>query len=164
LVEKPPDTSFEYQRIKKDIFHAFHMIVTPINHGMRPAFLRAMRDHLMRWDPIVKHKVDLVCQRVFKLTFEEMLARNPRWIAARCPRYVPEPSILVESLSLVFQTFGNALDVKTGAPLFNKVAWQKANAVLDLAQEGYLSDIRDLAVYENGPRDKYNLEQFRCLR
>ena len=42
IVDSPPDGHIEYTRIKKDIFHAFQMISTPINHGLRPAFLRAL--------------------------------------------------------------------------------------------------------------------------
>jgi hypothetical protein len=164
IVQSPPDTGLVYQRIKKDLFHAFHMIVTPINHGMRPAFLRTMRDHLLRWDPTVRQRVDLVCRRVFKLTFDEMLARNPRWVAERCPRYVPEPSILTQALSLVFETFGNSIDAKTGAPLFNKTAWQKATSVLELAKEGYLSDPLGVQLYETGNSDKYGLVKYLCNR
>ncbi|KAG6808390.1 hypothetical protein H0H92_004296 [Tricholoma furcatifolium] len=51
LVESPPDAGTEYNQIKKDIFHAFNMIPTPLNHGMRPAFLCALHDHTLRWDP-----------------------------------------------------------------------------------------------------------------
>ena len=44
IVNSPPsDKDYEYTRIKKDIFHAFHMLPIPINHGARPAFLRALR-------------------------------------------------------------------------------------------------------------------------
>ena len=49
IIESPPDIYEEYTRIKKDIFHAFHMLPIPVNHGSRPAFLRALRDHLLRW-------------------------------------------------------------------------------------------------------------------
>ena len=73
IIDSPPDGHIEYTRIKKDIFHAFHMIPTPINHGLRPAFLRALRDHMLRWDPVARKTVDGVCRRVFKLTFDEML-------------------------------------------------------------------------------------------
>ncbi|KAL0565977.1 hypothetical protein V5O48_016044 [Marasmius crinis-equi] len=58
IVNLPPDSGNEYQHLKKDIFHAFHMIVVPLHHGMRAAFLRAMRDHLLCWDPVVRKKVD----------------------------------------------------------------------------------------------------------
>lgn len=164
--DSSPDghTSIEYTRIKKDIFHAFHMIPTPINHGLRPAFLRALRDHMLRWDPVARKTVDGVCRRVFKLTFDEMLIRNPRFIAVRTPHFVPPPSVLVPALQHVFDTFGSALDVKTNAPLFNKEAQKKATAVVELARQGYLSDVDGIVMYEKAGTDKYGLQKWKCLR
>ncbi|KAH9478811.1 Werner Syndrome-like exonuclease [Psilocybe cubensis] len=164
LINSPPDAKSEYTRVKKDIFHAFHMIPISVNHGARPSFLRAMRDHLMRWDPKIRVTVDEACQKHFNLTFEQMLLRNPRFIAERTPRYVPSPSILVPALKLVFETYGNALDVKTGLPLFSADAQQKANAVIELAREGYLSDIEGVVLYERAGIDKYGLQKYKCLR
>lgn len=164
IIDSPPDGHIEYTRIKKDIFHAFHMIPTPINHGLRPAFLRALRDHMLRWDPVARKTVDGVCRRVFKLTFDEMLIRNPRFIAARTPRFVPPPSVLVPALEHVFDTYGSALDVKTNAPLFNKEAQKKATAVVELARQGYLSDVDGIVMYEKAGIDKYGLQKWKCLR
>ena len=164
IIESPPDLDCEFTRIKKDIFHAFHMIPISVNHGLRATFLSAFRDHLMRWDPAIRAVVDETCHRVFKLTFDQMLAKNPRFIASRTPRYVPPPSVLVPAIQHVFSTFGNALDAKTGQPLFNRKAWKKANAVLDLAREGYLSDIQGVMLYEKAGIDQYGLQKYNCLR
>ncbi|KAK0232270.1 hypothetical protein EDD85DRAFT_970646, partial [Armillaria nabsnona] len=160
----PPDSQSTYQTIKKDIFHAFQMIPTPRHHGARPEYLHEMRDHLLRWDPVIREKVDCVCRKFFNLTFDEMLARNPRFIEERTPRHVPPPSVLVPSLLHVFQTFGKAIDAKTGAPLFSKKSWAKAYAVLDLACEGYLSDNLGIVLYEKAGTDQYGLQKWRCTR
>jgi hypothetical protein len=129
LVNSPPDIDHEYTRVKKDLFHAFHMIPTPVNHGLRATYSRALRDHVMRWDPLIRKSVDEACRRIFSLTFDQMLARSPRFVMERTPRYVPPPSILVPAITHVFNTFGNAVDAKTGAPLFNRTAWQKAHSL-----------------------------------
>jgi hypothetical protein len=126
--------------------------------------LWAMHDHLMRWDPIVHATVDETCCKVFNLTFDQMLLRNPRFIAEQTPRHVPAPSILVPALHLVFDTFGDALDVKTKLPLFNAEACHKADAVLELARQGYLSDIDGVSLYERAGIDKYGLQKWKCLR
>jgi hypothetical protein len=118
----------------------------------------------MCWDPAVRAVVDKTCRRVFKLTFDEMLIRSPRFIAARTPRYVPPPSILVPAIQHVYSTFGNALDAKTSLPLFSKQAWLKANSVLELAREGYLSDVKGVVLYEKAGIDKYGLQKYKCLR
>ena len=129
------------------------MIPISVQHPLRGPFLTALRDHLMRWDPEIKARVDATCRRVFKLSFEQMLRKNPRFIAARTPRFVPEPSVLVPAISQVFETYGDAIDAKTGQPLFSKAAWQKGNAVFELAKEGYLSDIKGLCMYEKSGVD-----------
>jgi CRISPR-associated Cas5-like protein len=164
IIESPPTTDEEFTLLKKDIFHAFHMIPISVNHGLREAFLRALRDHLMRWDPSIRTIVDEACQKFFKLSFDQMLVRNPRFIAARTPRYVPPPSVIVPAIQHVYRTFGNAPDAKTGLPLFSPQAWLKANAVLELAREGYLSDAKGVVLYEKAGIDKYGLQKYKCLR
>ena len=164
LVNSPPDEANIYTFIKKDLFHAFNMIPTSLSHGARPGFLRALRDHIMRWDPDCRSVVDHTCRMVFGLTFDQMLVRNPRFITERTPRYVPPPSVLVPAISHIFTTFGNALDAKTGAPLFTKQAWEKSNAVLELARQGYLSDNPGIVLYEKAGVDKYGLQKWKCLR
>lgn len=93
-----------------------------------------------------------------------MLVKNPQFIKAHTPRYVPSPSVLVPAIQHVFDTFGNALDAKKSCPLFNKEAWLKANAVLELAREGYLSDIKGVILYEKAGIDTYGLQKYKCLR
>ncbi|KAJ7482500.1 hypothetical protein FB451DRAFT_1170367 [Mycena latifolia] len=163
LVETPDDIDSEYTRIKKDIFHAFHMIPIPV-HGLRAAFFRTLRDHIMRWDPALRLIVDETCRRVFNITFEVMLIRDPRFIQERVPRYVPPPSVLVPAIQHVFNVFSNATDAESGQPLFNKKSWDKANAVLELAREGYLSDIDGVVLYEKAGVDEYGLQKFKCDR
>ena len=164
LVQSPPDGQCNYTRIKKDIFHAFHMIPISSQHVLRGPFLCALRDHMMRWDPAIRKTVDKVCRRVFDLTFDQMLLKNPCFIAARTPCHVPAPSVLVPAIKHVYETFGDALDVRTQQPLFSELAWQKANAVLDLAQEGYLSDLDGITMYEKDGFDQYGLQKWKCIR
>ena len=106
LIDSPPESHIEYTRIKKDIFHAFHMIPIPINHSMCPGFLHALQDHMMQWDPASKSAVDKVCHKFFNLTFDQMLARNPCFIAEHTPSHVLSPSILVPAIEYVYKTFG----------------------------------------------------------
>lgn len=164
LVESPPDDGYEYTALKKDIFHAFHMLPIPVNHGSRSPFLRALRDHILRWDPVLRSKVDQACRRYFNLTFDQMLARNPRFIAERTPRHVPSPSILVTAIQHVYKMFENAIDAKTGAPLFTEQLRAKADAVLGLAREGYLSDVTGVPMYEKAGVDQYGMQKWKCLR
>jgi len=140
------------------------MLPIPVHHGARPAFLRALRDHMLRWDPDSRTAVDEVCRREFNLTFEQMLARNPRFIAERTPRHIPPPSVLVSAIDYVYAMFRDAVDAKTGVPLFTPAFIAKANAVRDLARQGYLSDVADIPMYESAGFDKYGLQIWKCVR
>ena len=140
------------------------MLPIPVNHGSHSAFLRALRDHVLRWDPVIRSKVDQACRRHFNLTFDQMLARNPQFIAERTPRHVPSPSILVAAIEHVYQMFEHAVDAKTGAPLFTEQLRAKADAVLELAREGYLSDVIDVPMYEKAGVDRYGMQKWKCLR
>jgi hypothetical protein len=164
IINSPPDKDSEYTRVKKDIFHAFHMLPIPVNHGARPAFLRALRDHILRWDPDSRNAVDKVCRKEFNLTFDQMLARNPRFIAERTPRHVPPPSVLVPAIEYVYNMFRDAVDTKTGARLFTPAFIIKAGAVRELARQGYMSDMTDVPMYERAGVDKYGLQIWKCLR
>jgi hypothetical protein len=140
------------------------MIPISAIHGLRAAFIRALRDHIMRRDPVARIKVDEVCRRVYDITFEVMLARNPRYILQRTPRYVPSPNVLVPMIQHIYDVFGNALDAETQQPLFSKSAWQKANAVLELARQGYLSDLPGVPMYEKAGVDEHGLDKWTCRR
>jgi len=59
--------------------------------------------------------------------------------------------------------FSNTLDAKTGQPLFSKKAWEKENAVLKLAHQGYLSDIDGVVLYERAKIDQHGLQLWKCL-
>ncbi|KAJ7832359.1 hypothetical protein B0H13DRAFT_2370979 [Mycena leptocephala] len=71
---------------------------------------------------------------------------------------------LVPAIQHVYNVFGNARDAESGQPLFNKTAWQKTNAVLELAREGYPSGPVGVMLYEKAGVDEHGLEKFNCRR
>jgi hypothetical protein len=86
------------------------MIPTPVDNGLWPAFLRALQDHMLHWDPVVREQVDKVCRESFHITFDQMLQCNPHWIKECTPHYAPSPSVLVYAIQFVIDTFGNTVD------------------------------------------------------
>jgi hypothetical protein len=102
----------------------------------------------MHWDPATHAVVDKTCQKVYSINFDEMLLHNLCYIQACTPHYVPAPSIFVPAIEHVFNMYGNAPDAKTNTPIFSKQAWQKVTAVLELARQGYLSDLEGVVLYE----------------
>ncbi|KAF5325696.1 hypothetical protein D9611_000435 [Ephemerocybe angulata] len=165
IVSSTPTSANEvYSKIKKDIFHAFHSLPLSRTHGASVPFLRTLRDHILRWDPEARKQVDKICKKVFNLSFEAMLARNPRWITKRTPRYIPAPSVLVAAIEHVYSVFSNAKDAKTGEALFTPAVWEKANSLLELARLGYFSDLDDVPMYEKAGFDNHGLQLWKCLR
>ena len=111
---------------------------------------------------MAKKAVDEVCRRQFNLTFDQMLVWNPRFIVERTPRYIPPPSILVPAIEYVYKMFKDAIDAKTRVPLFTEAFSTKANAVVELGRQGYLSDVVGVPMYEQAGVDKYGLQM--CTR
>jgi hypothetical protein len=162
VIHSPPDMEDQYTRLKKDIFHAFHMIPTPVDNGLWLAFLWALQDHILCWDSTSHDEVDAVCHKSFNLTFDQMLLWNPCFIRECTPYYAPPPSVLTHAIQFVIDTFGDAVDAG-GNWLFSKKTWQKAHGVLELAKQGYLSDVEGVVLYEKAGIDKYGLQKWKCL-
>ncbi|KAK7012668.1 hypothetical protein R3P38DRAFT_3323885 [Favolaschia claudopus] len=153
----------ELTRLKKDIFHAFHMLSLN-EHPLRARFCSALRDHVFIWDPAARKNVDEVCRQYFKMDFDTMLSRNAEWIKRRVPRLVPPPRLLVPALEHVFNSYGHASDAESGRELFSPTTWQKANSVVELARLGYLSDLQGVPMYRKDGIDQYGLQKWRSER
>jgi hypothetical protein len=69
IIDSPIVDEAELTRLKKDIFHAFHMLSLN-QHDLRAQFCLALRDHLMRWDPVARKNVDEVCHKSFGISFD----------------------------------------------------------------------------------------------
>ena len=52
----------------------------------------------------------------------------------------------------------------TGAPLFTDQLRAKADAVLELSREGFLSDVVGIPMYEKAGVDQYGMQKWKCLR
>lgn len=153
-----------YTRVKKDAFHAFHMIEGPKAHGTRRAFFVRMRDIFFQWDPEVFKTVAQRCKEVLKVPIEVMIRRKFDWVTKWVPRRIPPPSILAKPLEQLFNEFGHLVDAKTQKTLFNEAAWKSAKPVVELAKSGCLTDVPDVAMYEKAGIDKNGFQKYRCLR
>jgi len=71
---------------------------------------------------------------------------------------------LRDSIEHVYKMFKDAIDAKTRVPLFTKAFSAKADAVLELGRQGYLSDVVDIPMYERAGVDKYGLQTWKCIR
>ena len=145
---KPGD---EYIRIKKDIFHAFHMIPISVNHGHCSDFLRSLQDHLMHWDPVIQSDVDKTCQKVYGVGLYEMLICNP-YSYCSCPWHWT-----------CLQHVWKGPWCKDRCTTFFQASMAKGKCCLKLAYQGYLSDLDGVVLYEQAGIDQHGLQLWTCL-
>jgi len=91
---------------------------------------------------------------------------SPQWVRERCKHIIPAPVRLRHLVSHVFRTYGPLVDPKTNKPLFTSENWKTAKHVLELIQNGYLSDPPGIPLYTVVGLDKKagGLSIYRCSR
>ncbi|KAF8989595.1 hypothetical protein BDZ89DRAFT_974680, partial [Hymenopellis radicata] len=100
------------------------------------------------------------------LKWDDMLRYKSKWLWRHCRRTIPPPETLYPLVHDVFHTWGSLKDAKTGAPLFNAAAWQKAKNILELIRNGYVSDPPGVPLYYCIGLDAQagGLPVYRCFR
>ena len=90
---------------------------------------------------------------------------SPQWIREHCKHIIPAPNRLHHLVSCVFRTYGPLVDPKTNKPLFTLDNWKTAKHVLNLIQNGYLSDPPGILLYTVIGLDKKagGLPMYQCF-
>ncbi|KAJ7220545.1 hypothetical protein GGX14DRAFT_559337 [Mycena pura] len=160
-----PDLSKIRSRVLKDIFHVFHMLYISRTHGLRLAFIRAFRDACLIPHPADKTRIETYLATK-KLTWDDMLRYNPRWLWRRCRRTIPPPELLYPLVHRLFMLYGPLRDAKTNLPLFNTAAWKIAKNILELVRNGYVSDVPGVVLYYciGFDAEAGGLPLYRCIR
>lgn len=153
-------------RILKDVFHLFNQFYISVKHGLRLAFVRALRDaiFLLNEDDVRAVKNWAALQNPQR-TFEKLLATCPKWVLLHIRRIIPPPEILYPRVRKVFETYGPLKDATTKAPLFNANNWKVSKNILDLIYHGYISDPPGVPMYGEHPDSENSvLPVYRCFR
>ncbi|KAF7323784.1 3'-5' exonuclease domain-containing protein [Mycena kentingensis (nom. inval.)] len=152
-------------RVLKDIFHVFHMLYLSRTHGLRLAFIRAFRDICLIPHPSDKARIETYLSTK-KLTWDDMLRYNPKWLWRRCRRTVPPAEVLHPLVHRLFMLYGPLRDAKTNLPLFNAAAWKTAKNILELIRYGYVSDVPGVVLYYciGFDAEADGLPLYRCIR
>ncbi|KAF6754755.1 hypothetical protein DFP72DRAFT_1009356 [Ephemerocybe angulata] len=153
-------------RVLKDVFHLFNQFYISVKHGLRLAFIRALRDAIFLLDEDdVRRVKNWAALQNPPLTFEKLLATHPKWVLLHIRRIIPPPEILYFRVRKVFETYGPLKDATTKAPLFNANNWKISRNILDLVYHGYISDPPGVPMYGEHP-DSANsiLPLYRCFR
>ena len=79
--------------------------------------------------------------------YEDLQNPSPQWLCRRCKHIIPPPKILYPLVAEVFQTYGSLVDPETQKPLFMHDNWKTAKSVLNLIQDGIVSDPPGIPLY-----------------
>ena len=167
IPDEPEFDSTLRSRVLKDPFHVFNMFYISATHSLRPHFARELRDAIFVPDQADKSRIDSWgALQDPPQTYNTLRNSSPQWIRERCKHIIPAPKKLWHLVSRVFRTYGPLIDPKTKKPLFTTDNWKTAKHVLDLIQNGYLSDPPGIPLYTVFGLDKKSggLPLYRCAR
>ena len=154
-------------RVLKDVFHVFNMLRLSTMHGLRKEFGRALRDVLFVADKEDRMRIGTWARKLNPpKTFEQLELSQPNWVRKRCRRIIPPPHDLFPMVEKLFYEYGPLKDASTHLPLFNQQNWKTAKQILELIQQGYVSDPPGIALYSIIAVDAKadNLPIYRCSR
>ena len=167
IPNEPEFDSTLRSRVLKDPFHVFNMFYLSTAHPLRPHFTRELRDAIFVPDQADKSRIDSwgALQNPPQ-TYNTLRNSSPQWVRERCKHIIPAPKRLWHLVSHVFRTYGPLIDPRTKKPLFTTDNWKTAKHVLDLIQNGYLSDPPGIPLYTVIGLDKKSggLSLYRCAR
>ncbi|KAF8815732.1 hypothetical protein BYT27DRAFT_7003721, partial [Phlegmacium glaucopus] len=167
ISDEPEFDSTLRSRVLKDPFHVFNMFYISASHSLRLQFTQELRDAIFVPDQADKSRINSwgAIQNPPQ-TYDTLRNSSAQWIQEHCKHIIPAPKKLRHLVSRVFRTYGPLIDPKTKKPLFTTDNWKTAKHVLDLIQNGYLSDPPGIPLYTIVGLDKKagGLTIYRCAR
>ena len=165
ISDEPEFDSTLRSRVLKDPFHIFNMFYISATHPLRLQFTQELRDTIFIPDQADKSRINSWGElQNPPQTYNTLRNSSPQWIRERCKHIISAPKKLRHLVSSVFRTYGPLIDPKTKKPLFTTDNWKTAKHVLDLIQNGYLSDPPGIPLYTIVGLDKKagGLTIYRC--
>jgi hypothetical protein len=148
------------QFCKGDPFHVLDRMYVK-KHVYRKHFFEMFREAMFIMD-----KTDL--ENVLKVNPGEEFRKRVlnKWlpyVQKRIRRYIPQPSVLFERLSSVYEFFKDKKDSK-GILLLSKQNREDFLNILEHCKMGCLSDPENVELYQKVGSDKNGLNLYRCIR
>jgi hypothetical protein len=141
--------------VLKDPFHVFHMFYISATHSLRAHFMCELRDAIFVPDQSDKERINAWgATQTPPKSYAILRNTSPWWIREHCHHIIPAPKKLHNLVSRVFQTYGPMIDPCSKKPLFTPDNWKTAKHVLELIQNGYLSDLPGIPLYTMIGMDK----------
>ena len=123
------DIEDDFYWVVGDVFHAMDRSEVPTKHEEKKGYFVALRDALFEWD---QDTLNDLKRRMSADGKTDKEINNAKYFDAGLfsgciSRRVPPPSTLYWRVGAVFALYGKITDTKKNKPLFNKLAWRKAN-------------------------------------
>jgi len=173
-LDASPDTIADvFSSVIGDGFHLMDRPKVPVHHDSKKGYFHALQEAFFAWDPVVLEEVkDSLRAKGFSAKdIEAKMYFDMQYFRARVPRVILAPSKLYRRVRAVFELYGNKVDAKSKAPLFNQRAWGRAKNVLSDILAGLVSDppgftfyTRKLDVQGRPAADTDGIPLIECLR
>ena len=150
LNEAPTTIENCFSSVVGDSFHFMDRPKVPMLHDGKKGYFVALRQAWFQWDLTKLAEVKATLRHERRMNdseIEAMLYYDVDYFRVRVPRIVLPPSKLYWRVCAVYEMYGPMTDAKTKAPLFNKVAWKKANNGLKEILAGNASDPHHMVFY-----------------
>ena len=145
-------------------FHCMQRVRVPTNHYHKKRFYVSLQEAFFAWDPGMLHKVKDKKKKIYNLSDDDIdsnMCFNADWWRERVFRNILPPSLLHWRVRSVCIFYGNKVDTSSTKALFNKLAWNKANNVLQDILDGNVSDPPNLQLHMHQLGKKGNLKKTR---
>ena len=116
------------------------------------------------WDPDMLQKVKDKKKKIYNLSDDDIdsdICFNTDWWQQRVFRKMLPPSLLHWRVGSVYIFYGDKVDTSSKKVLFNKLAWNKANNVLQEILDRNVSDPPNLKLHMHQLDKKGNLKKTR---
>lgn len=172
----PAEVLNRFSAVMGSVFHALLRMSKSISMkgSHRKGFCVALSEAFYAWDEDDLNTLYDAMKEHFDLTKREFLLLRyfrRRFFLLRVKRHCLPPAMLYWRVRAVFEVFGIALDAKTKKPLFNDLAWKRANNILNEILLGYYSDPPGIQLYRYQLKkdgsirvDKYGIKLLDCMR
>eukprot|EP00956_Cyclotella_meneghiniana_P003609 scaffold4428_cov57-Cyclotella_meneghiniana.AAC.1 len=176
FLQQPPkadDIEDVFSPLLGDVFHAMQRPYVPVKHEAKKGYFVALQNAFFVWnkDQMDNLESKMMSSGLTREEIEKMKYYNSQLFINCVEREVPPPSCLYWRVRAVFAMYGNMMDSKTGKPLFNANAWNKAKGVLREILKGYYSDPPGVSMYNKRTRNdgslyknKYGIDMIECIR
>ena len=152
-------------RIFLDLFHFMDRLLRLLSkkHSLTKKFSRAFSDTMLVPCAEDRKKMEAFLKSKDK-TWMQVRHQHPAWLWMRVRRFIPEPSMICELLTELFESWGSAICSRTKLPLFSADATLQSTLLIADAKRGWVSDPPGVSMYVDIRIDRNGFVIRRCLR